>query len=128
MVGFFWDSADVINMVISLCRGESEEALADFACAIPVFDSLLGRGGKWLKSAGTDLVMKAINKGEDLVFSLRVTYRAAADQMANLQKYLDDSSRFMYEVYGNAGNAASRISKMDDIADSRIIKLGGQDA
>lgn len=32
----------------------------------------------------------------------------------------------MYEVYDNAGNAASRISKMDDIADSRVIKeLGG---
>ena len=42
-------------MVIFLCRGKPEDALCYLVCAIPVFGSLLGRGGKWLKSAGADL-------------------------------------------------------------------------
>ena len=75
VVGFVWDGAAVINMVISLCRGEPKEALAYLVCAIPVFGSFLRKGGKWLKSAGMDLVTKGIGKGEDLVSSLRVTYR-----------------------------------------------------
>ena len=99
-----------------------------------------------------DLVTKGIGKGEDLVSSLRVTYRVTADKVAGMQKYLDDvfeqmaagrmgngqyrlcfaggylddSSRFMYEIYDDAGETLSRISRMDEMADPKVLKeLGG---
>ena len=84
--------------------------------------------------------------------SLRVTYRVTADRVAGMQKYLDDifeqmaaarmgngqyrlcfaggylddGSRFMYEIQDDAGRTLSRISRMDEIADPKVLKeLGG---
>lgn len=62
------DEVDVISMVISF----------------------LGKGWKWLKSAGTDKVAKGISKGDDLIYSLGVTYRVTADKVADTQKYRDE--------------------------------------
>ena len=154
VVGYVWDGADVINMVISFCRGKEHygEALTYLVCAIPVFGSFLGKGWRWLRSAGMDLVAKGIKKGDDLVSSLRVTYRVTADKVVDTQKYLDDvfeqmaarragnvqtrlcfpggyldgSSRLMYEIQDDAGNTLSRVSRMDEIADPGMVKgLGG---
>ncbi len=98
------------------------------------------------------MVMKGINKGDDLVSSLKVTYKVTADKAASAQRYLDDvfeqmragrigngkyqygfaggymdeSSLFIYEIYDDAGNTLSRVSRMDEIADPGVVKgLGG---
>ena len=62
-----------------------------------------------------------------------VLEQMAAGRMGNGQyrlcfagDYLGDSSRFLYEIYDDAGETISRISRMDDMADSKVLKeLGG---
>ena len=65
-----------------------------------------------------------------------VLEQMAAGRMGNGQYrlcfaggYMDDSSRFIYEIYDDAGETISRISRMDDMADSKVLKeLGGTES
>lgn len=152
VVGIFFDPADVVNVVISLCRRDWKNFWINFVCAIPAFGSLLGKGIKGLKgmfSAGTDLAAGAVKSSDEIIDTLRLTYRASGDA-ADLGRYLDDvmdmipaggnvrlvkdgveildgDSRVVLEIYDDAGNVVSRIScTMDDIAGSRVAgELGG---
>ena len=49
VLGFFWDGADLINAVISLCRGEPKEALSYLSGLCYTVDRFLP--GEWREMA-----------------------------------------------------------------------------
>ena len=54
------------------------------------------------------MVVKGINKGDDLVSSLKVTYKVTADMAASAQRYLDDVFEQMRA--GRIGNGKYQYS------------------
>ena len=52
--GYIFDWCDVINCTIYLCRGKYEEAMWSAVGALPLWGSLIGKGGrKAVSLAGT---------------------------------------------------------------------------
>lgn len=99
-----------MKLVISACRGEWKEAGTYLVCALPLIGDLLGKGWKWMASTGIDSALKIANKGDDILDTLKVSYRAASDKAAELRKYLDDAVGEMF-----AGGSSCRLAVADGI-------------
>ena len=142
MVGFVWEGADLVNAVISLCRGHFKEAgLYCVSAFLPVAGDLMVKGAKGVKglsSLGMDLASGAARSSDEVIDTLCLTYRAT-DNAADLGRYVDDvvgmipadgsarlldgmelldgKTRIVYEAYDGAGNLYTYTRNLDELAD-----------
>lgn len=142
VVGFVWEGADLVNAVISLCRGHFKEAgLYCISAFLPVAGDLIVRGAKGVKglsSLGMDLASGAARSSDEVIDTLCLTYRAT-DNAADLGRYVDDvvgmipadgrarlldgmdlldgKSRIVYEAYDGSGNLVAQTRNLDEHAD-----------
>ena len=61
VIGLVWDGADVINLFISVCRGDWERAAWSFVGTLPLAGSLIARAGRGVtKTSKTQIARKVI--------------------------------------------------------------------
>lgn len=89
--GFIFDWCDVINCAIYLCRGKYEEAMWSAVCAIPLWGSLIGKGGRKAVSLAGDLAeasqtMKLASEGSQAIRKLSLVLEVPADLVLDFDK------------------------------------------
>ena len=60
VIGLVWDGADVINLFISVCRGDWERAAWSFVETLPLAGSLIARAGRGVTKTSKAIAGKVI--------------------------------------------------------------------
>jgi hypothetical protein len=153
VVGIVFDGADLLNCFIYACRGNGKEAVLSLICTVPLIGDLIGKGGKAVMGASTDLALKLGKDGKKIVEGLELVYKTSSDGAAFLRKhiddaldllssgmhgedgyrlafagggYFDDAGKITFSIVDDAGNASSYVRYMDDVMDgaNRSVRDG----
>lgn len=144
VAGIVFDGADLLNCFIYACRGNGKEAVLSLICTAPLIGDLIGKGGKAVMGASTDLALKLGKDGKKIVEGLELVYKTSSDGAAFLRKhiddaldllssgmhgedgyrlafagggYFDDAGKITFSIVDDAGNASSYVRYIDDVMD-----------
>ena len=142
VAGIVFEPADLLNCFIYACRGNGKEAVLSLICTAPMIGDLIGKGGKAVMGASTDLALKLGKDGKKIVEGLELVYKTSSDGAAFLRKHIDDALDLLsssmhgedgYRLafagggyFDDAGNASSYVRYMDDVMDgaNRSVRDG----
>ncbi|MBE5988916.1 MAG: hypothetical protein E7250_14430 [Paenibacillaceae bacterium] len=144
VAGIILEPADLLNCFIYACRGNGKEAVLSLICTAPLIGDLIGKGGKAVMGASTDLALKLGKDGKKIVEGLELVYKTSSDGAAFLRKhiddaldllssgmrggdgyrlafagggYFDDAGKITFSIVDDAGNASSYVRYIDDVMD-----------
>jgi len=144
VAGIILEPADLLNCFIYACRGNGKEAVLSLICTAPLIGDLIGKGGKAVMGASTDLALKLGKDGKKIVEGLELVYKTSSDGAAFLKKhiddaldllssgmrggdgyrlafagggYFDDAGKITFSIVDDAGNASSYVRYIDDVMD-----------
>lgn len=133
-VGIFFEPADMVNALIYLCRKDSLSAGLSALSVLPGLGDLLGKGGKYARSAadalfiragkapGGELLLKAGKGWRQVKLQLSLGYQVAARNVEQLLKSLDD-------VLGQMGKEFSgmlrKVAGQEDVYEA-VLPGGGR--
>ncbi|MCI5920148.1 MAG: hypothetical protein MRZ75_12625, partial [Roseburia sp.] len=133
-VGIFFEPADMVNALIYLCRKDPLSAGLSALSVLPGLGDLLGKGGKYARSAadalfiragkapGGELLLKAGKGWRQVKLQLSLSYQVAARNVELLLKALDD-------VLGQMGKEFSgmlrKVAGQEDVYEA-VLPGGGR--